>query len=507
MASQTELTLGSGYGNPYVDSLVWGSQWSTSTTYVGQFSVFDPVVVEYEFFGDDAYYSGYKFYAWAPAQVDQFTEALSTFEHVCNLRFSPANDVADLYFLQLDSNFFGDTNTLGLCEIPDAESDPNLGLFNRSATEWSDLHPGSAGFYVLIHELGHGLGLAHPHDGGTGDSPSKFPGVTGPWSLGENQMNQGIWTVMSYNFAPCLIGYESTDAYGHSMTPMALDIAALQAIYGANTGYRTGADTYLLPLANDSGVGWSCIWDAGGNDMISNLGSALACSINLNAAPLVGEAAGGYVSSAEGVVGGYTIANGVVIENAMGGLAGDHIVGNAANNLIDGGRGNDDRWGDKGFDTLLGGAGNDQLQGGMNADVLNGGEGDDSLGGGSGHDQIDGGSGNDTIRGGKGTDTLTGGDGSDIFIFATEPDGTVNVDTITDFVVGTDTIALSATVFSAFANQVGSVIGLGTYLIYDQASGYLSYDADATGGINPVVLALIGSVVHPALEGGVLIVA
>lgn len=499
MAFQTERTPGIGYGNSYIDSLVWGSQWSSSTFYAGPFPVDDPVIVQYEFFGDNEYYQGYKFYVWSPTQISQFSEALRVFEHVCNLRFSPAADVADLYFLQLDSTFFGGTNTLGLCEVPDAQSDPNLGLFNYSASQWRDLNQGSAGFYVLIHELGHGLGLAHPHDGGSGDSPTKFPGVSGPWILGLNEINQGIWSIMSYNFDPSWVGHESPDAYGHSMTPMALDIAALQAIYGANTGYRIGADLYELPQQNASGTGWSCIWDAGGVDAISNEESSLSCSINLNAAVLDGEYAGGYVSWANGVVGGYTIANGVVIENAIGGLGDDEIIGNLATNCLDGAGGADYLWGDKGFDTLYGGNGNDSLHGGMNADLLFGGDGDDLLGGGAGHDQINGGSGDDVIRGAKGMDTLTGGDGSDTFIFATELDGQINIDLITDFVSGVDRIELSISVFGALTSQLESVIGLGGYLIYDQTSGYLAYDSDGGGVIDPIAFAIIGTNTHPEI--------
>lgn len=499
MAFQTELTPGSGYGNFYVDSLVLGSQWSTSPGYFGQFPVTDPVNVRYEFYGDDAMYDGYTFYSWTQAQISQFSQALETFEHVCNLSFSPSTGITDLYFLQLDASFFGGTSILGMCETPDAASDPNFGLFNRSATEWRDLRQGTTGFYVLIHELGHGLGLAHPHDGGDGDTPTQFPGVSSAWNLGLNQMNQGIWTTMSYNFNPCWVGHDSPNAYGHSMTPMALDVAALQAIYGANTRYRTGDDLYLLPQANGTGTGWSCIWDAGGVDTISNSGSEIACAIDLKSAPLVGPNAAGYVSWASRIVGGYTIANGVIIENALGGLADDLIIGNDASNQISGSLGDDLLIGAAGFDTLFGGQGSDQIQGGLNADIVFGGNGNDDLRGGSGHDQIYGGAGNDTIRGANGTDTLTGGEGSDVFVFERELDGVINIDTITDYQVSADQIQLSASIFSVFSNLIGQSVGLTPYLSYDQNTGALLYDADGFGGVSAVQFATIGSAGPPSL--------
>lgn len=459
MAFQTELTPGRGYGNLYVDSLVWGSQWTDSPYYFGRFSASAPINVRYEFFGDDNEYQGYTFYRWSSAQIRNFNRALETFEYVCNLKFSPSTGVTDLYFVQLDANFFGGTNVLGMCETPDAESDPNVGFFNKSAPQWSELSPGSTGFYVLIHELGHGIGLAHPHDGGTGDYPTKFPGVTSASSLGTYQMNQGIWSMMSYNFNPSWLGHESTDAYGHSMTPMALDIAALQAIYGANISYRTEANLYLLPQTNAAGTGWICIWDCGGVDTISNSGSRFSCTIDLNPAPLVGLNAGGYVSWANGIVGGFTIANGVVIENASGGFANDYIIGNDASNQLGGSLGDDFLMGGGGMDTLFGGQGNDQLRGGK------------------GHDQVNGGNGNDTIRGAKGADTLTGGLGSDVFVFDSILDDVVNIDTITDFEIGIDRIELATAAFSGLENRVGQKILLGEWIRFEADSGALFYNA------------------------------
>ena len=106
-----------------------------------------------------------------------------------------------------------------------------------------------------MHELGHGLGLAHPHDNGGGSTI--WPGVTGPFnSYGTNNLNQGIFTVMSYNDGwdqvqdPLGIGLTT---YGFVGGPMAFDIAAIQYLYGANMSYHTGGDTYTLPDVNAPG--------------------------------------------------------------------------------------------------------------------------------------------------------------------------------------------------------------------------------------------------------------
>jgi Ca2+-binding RTX toxin-like protein len=188
-------------------------------------------------------------------------------------------------------------------------------------------------------------------------------------------------------------------------TPMAFDIAAIQVLYGANTTYKGGADTYTLGEPGSSAM--ACIWDTGGTDEISYSGSAHAI-IDLRAATLDGTVGGGgrasytYTDNADGtrsIGNGFTIAGdildfldnkgterGVVIENASGGSNDDTITGNGADNIL---RGN------AGADTLDGGEGSDSLYGGVGRDVLKGGGGDDRLDGGSGADTMYGGAGSD----------------------------------------------------------------------------------------------------------------
>ena len=51
--------------------------------------------------------------------------------------------------------------------------------------------------------------------------------------------------------------------------------------------------------------------------------------------------AGGFLSQQTDVAGGFTIANGVVIENAIGGNGNDTLIGNNAANRLEGGAGDD----------------------------------------------------------------------------------------------------------------------------------------------------------------------
>ena len=98
-----------------------------------------------------------------------------------------------------------------------------------------------------------------------------------------------------------------------------------------------------------------------------------------------------------------------------------NIIGNAQDNTIYAG---------KFGGTIYGGAGDDTLYGDNENDKLTGGNGNDKLYGGAG---------NDTLRGGGGNDMLTGGAGNDTFVYA---NGGGN-DTITDYVVGQDTLQIS----------------------------------------------------------------
>ena len=146
-------------------------------------------------------------------------------------------------------------------------------------------------------------------------------------------------------------------------------------------------------------------------------------------------------------------------DSISGGLGSDYLQGNAGNDTLDGGEGSDRINGGKdndlitggiGSDSVNGNAGNDSINGGDGNDSLRGGKDDDLLTGGNGNDFLQGDLGNDTLSGSAGWDTLTGGDGTDQFKFAagdaTTVSGSAGSDVITDYVDGTDKIALGFSV-------------------------------------------------------------
>lgn len=448
-------------------------------------------------------------------EKDAFRLALHEYEKVADIVYIEVDDraQADFKFITYEGTPGAGASLLGRMSPP-GENSEGQAEFNAGDVRWTQEGLAQGGFYfpTLLHEFGHGHGMAHPHD--NGGHSSIMPGADGGTAgiggnLGDYLLSQQVFTIMSYND-----GWQSSpygqprsggitglevDHFGWQGTLAALDIAVIQDKYGVNEDWATGNDVYVMKNVNAPGTFFSTIWDAGGIDEIRYNGARDA-NIDLRAATLKYEiGGGGWVSYAEGIHGGFTIANGVTIERATGGRGNDRLVGNDAANLLTGNDGNDSLAGKDGVDTLRGGAGDDtyigpggdiivELEGGgidtvrsnetysleplafvENLTLLGAGNidgrgnaaantiiGNDSanlLIGALGNDSLSGGAGSDTLAGGKGNDTMEGGAGADRFQFAASNAGT---DTIAGFQTSADRFDLSGGQFSGASESGGN---------------------------------------------------
>ncbi|CAN5449925.1 hypothetical protein BH10PSE7_BH10PSE7_07950 [soil metagenome] len=162
--------------------------------------------------------------------------------------------------------------------------------------------------------------------------------------------------------------------------------------------------------------------------------------------------------------------NYVSIENLEGSSFGDQLYGDNLANAI---------------------GGNHYLGTVSGNDTISGRGGNDALRGFDGNDILDGGTGNDTLSGGFGNDTMTGGAGGDQFIFNSALSAANNVDRINAFAHGTDRIQLENAIFKGlaggtlsssafFASAAGTAHDFTDRIIYNTATGALTYDANGS---------------------------
>ena len=238
---------------------------------------------------------------------------------------------------------------LGAAYLPNASDNAGDVWLNAAllTTTLADLQPGSIGYYTLLHETGHALGLKHPN------TPSDYSANTLS-TLDDSVFN----TVMSSYVWPGVVASVSGNIDRFPSTPMSLDIDAVQFLYGPNTSVHAGDDLYLFDA---SGKYLQTLYDTGGIDTIALAGS-MAGEIDLRAGQwsqlgVAVQINGGQIQNPDTV----RIHHDTLIENATGGDGPDRLIGNDGSNRL-AGRGGDD--------TLMGGAGADTLRGGGGADTF-----------------------------------------------------------------------------------------------------------------------------------------
>ncbi|WP_374437198.1 M10 family metallopeptidase C-terminal domain-containing protein [Inhella sp.] len=359
-------------GTTLIDALIGGSKWGTGGAGTGasvtfsfpaSAAAFDTQAGVAGNYGEnDPLGAGFgtklgTFKPFSPAQQEAARQVLQVFANVANLSFTEvAASSADAGVLR-----FGNSAPPGMAAtgwgvswFPQDFAGAGDTWMNSTFLFPEGWAGGTQNFLTLLHEVGHALGLKHPHDAGlsgvlTGwpENPTVLP-FTGTDTL-TTQSTQTM--VMAYNDIPGrgTLGELALQSDFAPTTPMRWDIAALQYLYGANLAYNAGDTVYTF----DGEARYNqTLWDGGGNDTIVATGNR-AVEIDLRPAQWskLGQPMSFSTRNADNSVNTsqpqfndpYTvfIYDTVTIENATGGNGNDVIYANAVANRIDGGAGID----------------------------------------------------------------------------------------------------------------------------------------------------------------------
>ncbi len=405
------LVFGRGYGNGVDTPTVTFSIPGDNPTFFSSFNLDDVDITE---FAIPIGASAEAFYRDGLAQVAEDA----------NIRFLEVEDTEETFgtlrLYGVDSAF-DSGNTIGLAGLPgESSSAGDVAIFESEIRSEGLLR------FVVLHELGHALGLEHVNEEDDSSFPEEFTGAE--FTLLTTSFTSAFFPdAVRVSFYPTTFGY--------------LDLLALRQIYGPSEDADSD-DVYTFNVNDEY---FETILDTGGNDTIEIVGGNENVKIDLSPDA---SAFGGsfidvgttvtYFSRFSTVVGSRDetvfISPETVIETILAAGGNDTVVGNAAANRIEGGAGNDVISGADGADFLLGNAGNDKVSGGAGNDQAFAGpddQGNDTVEGNAGNDVLGAGAGNDVIVGGHanaditsesasaaGNDTLFGGDGNDLLVGA-----------------------------------------------------------------------------------------
>ena len=239
-------------GDSVIDGLTNGYKWDLDNSRVVDWTIS----------------SGFNGEFWTSPQevVEKAGLALNLFSYYSNVSFNylgtfttPADAMANGSEINLSMDgsglFINNDNVwaIGYFPKPDANERGDIYLnINSQANYLSSYEIGSAGFFLILHELGHTLGLKHPHDDG-GNARPTFS------ELDLGGLDSDIMTIMSYED-----GYDWNLINWDPGTPMFLDVLALQYLYGKNETLFADDSVFSL-VKNDL---YATLWDPSGNDLI-----------------------------------------------------------------------------------------------------------------------------------------------------------------------------------------------------------------------------------------------
>jgi Ca2+-binding RTX toxin-like protein len=380
------------------------------------------------------------------ALIDQAFDTWSQYGNIEFIEMPDAGGAAGQGSVADIRIFFGSVpgSTLGLAYFPTGPSNSAAGDIILDIDGKLANDPNK--FYQLVlHEIGHSLGLDHEDSG----VATVMTSVLSTGTLQQDDIN-GIRVIYgaqdnaawSYNMA----GGQANFTVTNSSPGLGVNGNGLNnAITGSDGAERfngnDGSDTIRAGLGEDTLNGNDGADRLFGGDGDDNLNGGAGTDIlygeagddTLNAGDEADRLYGG--TGDDLLMGGWS--EGVSVDGLWGDAGDDTLYGELGHDFLDGGIGNDLLDGGDQADNLYGGAGDDILRGGQGLDRLFGGDGKDFLRGGTEDDGLFGGSGDDMLNGEEGNDRLFGETGDDIL------DGSTGSDTLYGG-AGFDTIIGSA---------------------------------------------------------------
>ena len=270
------------------------------------------------------YEGGTDFSAFSAAQQQTVRDLFYVLQNQTGLAFTEVSgDTGQIRF-----GVNQQSNTRGYSFIPD-----ELRGDARAGDVWLDqetvavMKPGQEGYYVLLHELAHALGLQHP--------------------LPETDTSGATVLLNSFSSISNTVMLDVSDATQGNSWPTwfgNLDIQALRYLYGYRA-YSTSNDVYAVTNTSSN----MSIVDDGGVDSLDASAASISARIDLREGKLSSIGANADGTSKSNNV---SISIGSLIENVTGTLFDDRITCNQLNNQITYIGGNDIVDGLAGIDTI-----------------------------------------------------------------------------------------------------------------------------------------------------------